>query len=296
MICPVLAYYGAGRAWLPSNERVKAKLTNDNPARRWGAFYDCFSERIRFAALGDWLEREVIASGTRGGKMRPGLQVVRQAVLNCVPDANEIWYDPDRRQSVLSIRGNAQPFNNLSAGQRMMLSMVADIAIKAVTQNAHLLPNGEGSQVDSLVPQLLAQTPGIVLIDELDVHLHPKWQRRVATDLKRTFPMIQFVCTSHSPQVIGELQPEEIRLLDEGGQVPGQSFGMDSNWILKVLMQGEDQDGEVKRLLEEVAHLIGNREIDNASGKLSELRGKMGNSDAIQRMASTIERIKVLGK
>lgn len=54
-----------------------------------------------------------------------------------------------------------------------------------------------------LNPQLLAEkalemTPGVVLIDELDLHLHPKWQRRVITDLRRTFPMLQFICTTHS--------------------------------------------------------------------------------------------------
>src|SRR4029077_13948125 len=127
-------------------------------------------------------------------------------------------------------------FSNLSAGQRMMLAMVADIAIKAVTQNNFLVnPSALATAFTEPTPRVLAETPGLVLIDELDVHLHPRWQRRVATDLKKTFPKIQFVCTSHSPQVIEELRPEEIiRLLPEGGyDVPAQSYGMDANWILQ---------------------------------------------------------------
>ena len=135
--------------------------------------------------------------------MRPGFEVVRRAILGCVLGADGVWFDADREQIVLSIDGNAQPFGNLSAGQRMMLALVADIAIKAVTQNAHLLPADELGAEDDPLPRLLRETPGVVLIDELDVHLHPRWQRRAATDLKRTFPGIQFVCTSHSPQVIG---------------------------------------------------------------------------------------------
>ena len=90
---------------------------------------------------------------------------------------------------------------------------------------------------------MLAQTPGVVLIDELDVHLHPRWQRRVASDLKSTFPRIQFVCTTHSPQVIGEVAPEEIRMLDDEaiGRAPDQSYGLDSNAILDDVMGADSR-------------------------------------------------------
>ena len=81
--CPVLAYYGAGRAWLPSNERVPKPKAN-GPARRWAAFYDCFNERIRFAELHKWFSRETTERGNRAGRWRPGFEVVRRAVLRCV--------------------------------------------------------------------------------------------------------------------------------------------------------------------------------------------------------------------
>ncbi len=168
---------------------------------------------------------------------RPGVRSPRRPpILRCVPDASDIWFDSDLDQIVLSIAGHPQPFNNLSAGQKMMLALVADIAIKAVTQNAFLVPPGT---VDAdRFPEVLARTPGVVLIDELDVHLHPKWQRRVATDLKTVFPSIQFVCTSHSPQIVGELCPEEIRILDEEAVVtPSRSFGIDSNRVLEDRIQ-----------------------------------------------------------
>ena len=207
-------------------------------ARRWAAFYDCLNERIRIADLGDWFHREAIAAVNRDGQFRPGFEVVRRAVLRCVPGADRMWFDGDRSEIVLSIEGQAQPFSNLSAGQRMMLALVADIAINAVTQNNHLVPEHVPATANGALPDVLAQTPGVVLIDELDVHLHPRWQRRVATDLKSTFPRIQFVCTSHSPQVIGEVAPEEIRMLDELalGRAPDQSYGLDSNSILEDLM------------------------------------------------------------
>jgi predicted ATP-binding protein involved in virulence len=220
LVCPVLAYYGAGRAWLPSNQRLPSEAKADGAARRWEAFYDCFNERIRFDELRRWFHRETTAAGNRGGRMRPGFEVVRRAVLSCVSKADGLWFDPDRAQIVLSIGGEAQPFDNLSAGQRTALALVADIAIKAVTQNAFLLPPDELGPEDER-PRLLQQTPGVVLVDELDVHLHPKWQRHLIEDLRRTFPRIQFVGTTHSPFLIQSLRSgEEMLVLD--GQPPAQ--------------------------------------------------------------------------
>ena len=132
------------------------------------------NERIRIADLSDWFHREAIAAVNRGGRFRPGFEVVRRAVLKCVPGADRMWFDGERSEIVLSIDGRAQPFNNLSAGQRMMLAMVADIAIKAVTQNNYLVPEEAPARRTGGLPDVLAQTPGVVLIDELDVHLHPR--------------------------------------------------------------------------------------------------------------------------
>ncbi|MDX2039662.1 MAG: AAA family ATPase [Acidobacteriota bacterium] len=234
VLCPVLAYYGAGRAWLPSNKLTK-KEANGGPARRWAAFYDCFTERIRFDELRKWFHRETTAAGNRGGRMRPGFEVVKQAVLGCVPDADNVWYDDDQGDIILSIAGQAQPFNNLSAGQRMMLALVADIASKAVTQNAYLLPPDELGPEDKPLPRLLQETPGVVLIDELDVHLHPKWQRHVVEDLRTTFPKIQFIGTTHSPFVIQSLRSgEELILLD--GQSPAQVADMPIDEIAQGIM------------------------------------------------------------
>jgi predicted ATP-binding protein involved in virulence len=279
VLCPVLAYYGAGRAWLPSNQRVPRPKAN-GPARRWAAFYDCFNERIRFAELQSWFSREAIERGNRGGRWRPGFAVVRRAILGCVPGADNAWFDTDRNQIVLSISGEPQPFDNLSAGHRMMLALVADLAIKAVTQNAFLLPPDELGPEDRQLPRVLEQTPGVVLIDELDVHLHPSWQRRVATDLKNTFPGVQFVCTSHSPQVIGEVKPEEIRLLD-GGEVtqPKRSYGIDSSRILEEVMGTEARNESVSKYLQELFRLIDNEDFEGARSRLSVVEGELGPDD-----------------
>ncbi len=121
---------------------------------------------------------------------------------------------------------------------------------------------------------MLKETPGLVLIDELEVHLHPSWQRRVATDLKRTFPSIQFVCTSHSPQVIGEVSRDEVRLMTpEGIKRPAVAYGADSNWLLDHVMEGASSETtETRRLGQEIEDAMADGDLAKASSKLEELQ------------------------
>ncbi len=210
---PIIAYYGAGRAWLPSNSRDRKTKISSEPSRRWDAFYDCLAERIRINDLQNWFHKEAIAALNRHGEMRMAYKVVKFAILRCIPEAANLWFDPDRLEIMLLINHQAQPFNSLSAGQKMMVALIADIAIKIVTQNVAFL--AEESELDyQTLPRVLQKTSGLVLIDELDVHLHPKWQRQVVNDLKTTFPAIQFVCTSHSPFIIQSISQGELRSLD----------------------------------------------------------------------------------
>jgi predicted ATP-binding protein involved in virulence len=298
IILPVIAYYGAGRAWLAHRERIKPQKGGANgPARRWAAFYDCLNERIRLTDLAEWFQSEAIAAVNRGGKFRPGFEVVRRAVLRCVPGADAMWYDGDRKEIVLSINGHAQPFGNLSAGQRVMLALVADIAIKAVTQNNVLVPPDVLAAEDEPLPRVLSQTTGVVLIDELDVHLHPRWQRHVASDLKTTFPMVQFICTSHSPQVIGEVSPEEIRLLDEphAGNRPAHSFGLDSNAILEEIMGAESRSPLSRGAIDAVEQALEDGDLEAARQRLQELKELLyGDSRDTARLEATINNLEAL--
>jgi predicted ATP-binding protein involved in virulence len=284
---PIIAYYGAGRAWLPSN--APGNKSGDGPARRWNAFYDCLDGRIRFGDLREWFKREAIAAGSRGGQMRPGFNTVRQAVLNCVPGADELRFDADRDEPVLSIAGNECPLSNLSAGQSIMFAMAADIAIKMVTQNAALLAHGAENEVTR-------DTPGVVLIDELDLHLHPKWQRWVAADLKRTFPSVQFVCTSHSPQVIGEVAPEEIRVLDAAKPGPPQiSYGADTNWLLDHVMHASSRNERAKGLIHEAEEAIEEDKLPAAKEAVGRLRDLMKGEDGdLVRLESSLETLEAL--
>jgi predicted ATP-binding protein involved in virulence len=279
---PIVAYYGAGRAWLASNQRDPKATLHTSPARRWDAFYDCFAERIRIADLHTWFQKEAIASSNRQGQMRPGFKVVKLAILRCIPHADNLWFDPERSEIVVSIQGNPQPFSNLSAGQKMMVGLIADIAIKIVTQNASFLM--EGIDINSTrLPIILQQTSGLVLIDEIDVHLHPKWQRQVVDTLRSTFPSIQFVCTSHSPIIIGEVEASCIRVLErdeETGKViatiPSESYGLDANRILEEQMGSSERNQEIATKLHDLFRLIDDEDFDEARQAMIPLTEKIG--------------------
>lgn len=96
-------------------------------------------------------------------------------------------------------------YRQLSDGYRRVITFAADLAYRCLQLNPQL---GERAIVD---------TPGVVLIDEIDQHLHPNWQRRIITDLKRVFPKVQFIATTHSPFIVQELAAEEMINLDHSG-------------------------------------------------------------------------------
>jgi predicted ATP-binding protein involved in virulence len=159
--------------------------------------------------------------------------------------------------------------------------MVAEIARRACLLNSSYL--GE---------RVLEETTGLVLIDELDLHLHPRWQRRVIGDLKRIFPKIQFFATTHSPQVIGEARPEEIVLLTpEGQKRPPQSYGMDSNWVLECVMEAEGRDPTVAK---EIAHLydeIEDGKFEEARARIAKLRKEIGSFGDVEAAESYMWRV-----
>lgn len=268
---PVTAYYGAGRAWIASNKTdPKAKNSNEI-SRRWHAFYDCFEERIRIADLQTWFQKEALASLQRQGTMRPGYEIVKFAILGGIPEAHDLWFDGDLGEIVVSISHRPILFSNLSAGQKVMVALIADIAIKIVTQNSAFLSDINDPDPDE-IPLVLKRTSGLVLIDEIDVHLHPQWQRHVVEDLIHTFPAIQFVCTTHSPVVIGEVPADRIRILQaEAAIIPSNASGLDANRVLDEVMNSPERNKEVSEKLHVIFELIDNEAFDRARQAITEL-------------------------
>jgi len=153
-----------------------------------------------------------------------GWRLMQVALEECLEDFQRLAFMAKEGQLVIFFRnGRRLPFNQLSDGQRTLFAMIGDMVRRAVLLNPQL-----GDKV-------LEETPGVVLIDELDLHLHPKWQRRIIEDLRRTFPKIQFIATTHSPFLIQSLRSgEELIMLD--GQPTAQLGNMGLEEIARGIM------------------------------------------------------------
>jgi predicted ATP-binding protein involved in virulence len=206
---PLISYYGTGRLWNAPREQARisgppSTLSKEELSRIHG-YKTSVDPRLSVSALMLWIARQSWLAFQQGGQESHTYQTVRQALLDSIPGASSLRFDAKLGEVVVSFtNGGQQPFMNLSDGQRSMLALVGDLAHKAATLNPHL-----GADA-------LQQTEGLVLIDELDLHLHPTWQRHVIEDLRFTFPRLQFICTTHSPFLIQSLRSGEELLMLEG--------------------------------------------------------------------------------
>lgn len=292
---PLLAYYGGGRAWLPSNERALAELDGDLKSRQADGYYDCLNERIRIKDVLKWFVLQA-AARDNAGKFKPAYEAVRLALLRGIPGVDEIYWDSSKAEIVVSISGAAQPFSNLSDGQRMMAATIADMAIRATALNPYLLGDGNGH---SHPERVLDETTGVVVIDEVDVHLHPEWQRSVVKDLMSTFPKVQFICSSHSAQVVGEVPASQVWILGQTApKHPSVSYA-DSNWVLEHFMGKEaaSRNAGVKKLLEAAENELAEGDLEDAEASLEKARETMGGEDGeLARLESSLATLNALAR
>lgn len=147
---------------------------------------------------------------------------VKEGLRQCIADCTSVIVDPLLGLVIDTQQGGRLPFDRLSDGQRTVAAMVGELAWRA----AQLNPN--------LREDVFKKTPGIVLIDELDMHLHPTWQRRIVEDLRGLFPQVQFIATTHSPVIVQSMREGEVIQLDPRLG----SINMTENQNLDTITQG----------------------------------------------------------
>jgi predicted ATP-binding protein involved in virulence len=219
------------------------------------------------------------------------LALVNSAISNAIEEAEGVKYDMreksllvEWKQPALSER-RPTIFENLSDGQKAIIGLISDIARRICLLNPHL-----GQEV-------MTQTPGIVLIDELDMHLHPKWQRSLTRGLQAAFPSVQFIVASHSPQILSEMQPEQIIVLTAGSASnPQVSYGLDSCAVLEEIMDASARPTEIKGDLEQLFAALERNELDAARQMLANLRNNAPGIADLNRAEALLKREEVLGR
>ncbi|XXF81229.1 AAA family ATPase [Myxococcaceae bacterium GXIMD 01537] len=266
---PLFAFYGVDRMG-----RGKAS-TKPAPTRpdRWEGYASALDPAQDDSALLTWLLEEILADTVRRQNKEPErflASAVMDTVAKATPGVTRAWYDPKERSPVVRFEnGEVATWKELSDGFHVYLSLVTDLARRAVILNEH-----DGGDAPSVVE-------GVVLIDEIDLHLHPRWQRVVLDGLRKIFPRIQFVVTTHSPQVLSSALNRQVRLIRNGALWPGTIHveGRDSNSIICEYFDTDKRDKEGVKKLDALDYVIDAGNADEARKQLAELLSLWGTLD-----------------
>ncbi len=200
-----------------------------------------------------------------------GLDTVRKAIQTFINGFSKPYVDRKDGYEILKIKKQDQELiiNQLSDGERMMIGIAADIAMRLHIAN----PN---------VNQPLSGK-GVVLIDEIEQHLHPSWQRTIIPNLRRTFPNIQFILTTHSPQVLSSLKKENVFILDDFKLVKDTPYtlGRDSNSILMDIFNVHKRPKEAEEIFSKLYRVMDDPDkIEKTADMLRDVEERYGYYDA----------------
>jgi predicted ATP-binding protein involved in virulence len=200
LVLPLLAAY---RVDPPAKAPKSAAVLDMALGSRLDGYVGCLDGVVDTASLSRWFAQRQGAELQERNGAPADLAAVRRALADALPLCRHVRFSFQHVQLFVGDGGGAlMPFHQLSDGYRRMFALVADLARRAAVLNPQL-----GADA-------VSQTPGVVLIDELDLHLHPRWQREVVGALKRAFPCLQFIATTHSPFIIQSLRPGELVRLE----------------------------------------------------------------------------------
>lgn len=295
LVLPVMAYYGTGRLWDCHREK-KSDTFKENT--KINGYIDSLDGTANIKLMMSWFRKKTVQMAQKsaaGLHSMTELTAVYWAMGSCLEritgyrnvkplynlDTNEIdcyYTDDDGIQMCI-------PLSQMSDGYKSTISLVADIAYRMAVLNPQL-----GIKV-------LKDTEGIVMIDEVDLHLHPALQHRILSDLKEIFPKVQFIVTTHAPAVISSAKSENLVILEnyEVAGADAEIYGNDINSILKGIMGASDRNPVIAELFEKFYALLNERQYDEAEKILDEIDEQRDYHDkevAANRVKLKLERIR----
>ena len=244
LLLPVIGYYGTSRMWNDSSllKRKKVDLARSSgyvECLEPSGSYNTFAQWFRYASESALEYDRIIVEKNLEAKnpYREILKAINKAIITCIRSMG--WTDLKYSFAAQNLlichpEKGELPLEAMSDGARSVISMAADIAYRMARLNPDL---GE---------DVTLNTPGIVLIDEVDMHLHPSWQQTVVNDLIKAFPKVQFIVTTHSPQVLTSVPAECIRILHWDNDLvdieePSFSLGAESSQLLRDIQHVESR-------------------------------------------------------
>lgn len=276
---PMVAYYGTGRLW----DYHRQKRTDVfKVSSRTNGYIDCLDGTANVKLMMDWFQIMTINKYQRQEEnleSNPELDTVYLAMEKCLTNLSgysdvkirynmgtqelDVYYSEQDKQRMRI------PLNQLSDGYKGMISLVADIAYRMATLNPQL-----GTEV-------LSKGDGVVLIDEVDLHLHPAWQQKVIDNLMNIFPKVQFIVSTHAPAIISSVKTDKLRILSnkEVCMTANQVYGKDVNSVMKEIMGVNDRPDQFVELFEKFYRLLSEKKYDDAGAVLDKLDEERGYHD-----------------
>ena len=297
LVLPLISYYGTGRLYAQKKEKRNLKSLTE--FKRQAGYVDCMAAESNEKLMLNWFQMQTLKSLQEQQKTgildRPLLlKTVEKAICRSFERISgarnaSLIFDLDTHRLVLEYEntdGDAQKFamDEMSDGYKNTLSMIGDIAYRMAVLNP------------TLSDQVLEKTPGVVLIDEIDLHLHPQWQQTILSDLHAIFPEVQFIVSSHAPAVINSVLREQIRILDHGEiyMPAAQTYGRDANSILREVMNVPERPADIKQRMDLFYAYMDENNYEEADKVLMEMEAIVGTTDpdiAAARTALDLEKI-----
>ena len=270
---PLIIYYPVERSVLD----VPLKIRTRHSFKQLDGYDNSLSQGVDFRRFFEWFrEREDIENENKSHMLMKAFELIdtgefserlkeyrnyRESQINAVRRAVELFtpsfsnlrIERNPLRMVIN-KGNNKYLNilQLSQGEKSLMALVGDIARRLAMMNPTLKNPLEGT--------------GIVLIDEIELHLHPQWQRSVIPNLQKTFPNIQFIVTTHSPQVLSRVHRDDIFILKDNQlyQPSSNPIGRDSTDILDEIMEVTKRPEEIQKLSDEYFSLINKNQFEEA--------------------------------
>ncbi len=283
---PIIAYYGVNRAVLDIPRRVRSTESGE----QLGGYDDALSGHGNFRQFFAWFRDQEDYENERGKHDDPMLSAVRSAIEKMLPGYTDIHIRRRPAPQAMCAKKDGKEFelSQLSDGEKCYLALIGDIACRM----ARLSDGLNLSQSDIL------NTPGVVLIDELDLHLHPKWQRDAIRRLPEVFPEVQFIITTHSPQMLSELPSECVGLLAPeftSPKNPNCTIGLTSSEVLRLNMDySPERDAMTSGIEKRVHAALNEGNIREAESILHELERNVPNYNHLPLYTTLLSEIKFM--
>ena len=267
-VYPLVLAFGAKRT--SDSQARSSSNVKERASRIEKAYKFALHDKVDFEGAMEWLKHydkdikdKKEFEGTR--------EAFFEALQTAIPALSEIDFDNGEIEAVVTVTGHTPSrhhFSYMSDGLQSMINIVSEIAHRCIELNGFLGHNA------------VKKTPGVVMIDEIDLYLHPHWQKHVLQDLTKAFPMIQFIVSTHSPFIVQSLQEGQLVSFDDNVLTSGEPFREGLEDITSERM-GLQQDIRSKRFNEMVD--IATRlfeAADNGSADKDELKAKLNEIEA----------------